>query len=63
MNATETEKRGRVVVRVRCEVVKIVYCEGCTVEQAKRDPWYYATSSEELDMPDWKVITAKAEGV
>lgn len=56
-------KPAQVVLRVRCVVVKEVVCEGCTVEQARADPWEYAVGDEtELYQEEWEVLSAKAEG-
>lgn len=43
------------IVTMRCVVTKIVTCENCTEEQARNQPWEYATDEHEADQIDWEV--------
>lgn len=46
-------------VTVRREVTKIVTCEDCTEEQARRDPFEHAVDEHEVDQIDWEVKNVK----
>jgi hypothetical protein len=48
-------------VRVRCVVTKSVYCEDCTEEQARTDPFGHATDEQEMDQEDWKVLEVEED--
>lgn len=49
-------KKGSWVVKVSCEVIKEVICEGCTEEEAEKEPFKYSVDERELGTTDWKVI-------
>jgi hypothetical protein len=50
-----------ITVEVRCTIRKSVTCENCTLEEAKKSPWEFATDEIETDMEDWEVLSAKEE--
>jgi hypothetical protein len=54
-------KPKQVILVIECKVTKEVVCEGCTVEQARNDPWEYAVDEREIDQIDWEVKSAKGE--
>lgn len=44
------------IVRMRCVVVKDVYCVDCTKVQAQHETWDHAESEEEVNQVDWQVV-------
>jgi hypothetical protein len=46
-------------VKIRCVITKIVTCEDCTEEQARDNPWNYATDEHDADVNDWEVKSIK----
>lgn len=46
-------------VRMRCVIIKRVYCEDCTEEQARTDPFEHAIEEYEADQEDWKVLSVE----
>lgn len=48
-------------VTIECKVRKSVTCEGCTAEQAEKEPWEYAVDEIEIDQIDWKVLDVKED--
>lgn len=48
-------KVGSWIVRVKCTVTKEVTCDNCTEEEARNDPWGYATNERDIDLVDWEV--------
>jgi hypothetical protein len=44
------------IVRMECQVTKILTCEGCTEEQARANPYDYAIDEREVDQVEYKVI-------
>jgi len=46
-------------VRVRCVVTKMVYCEGCTEEEARENPFDWASDENEIDQEDWEVLSVE----
>jgi hypothetical protein len=53
-------KTGNWKVRVRCVVTKIVYCDNCTEEEARAEPWDYAVEEHEVEQVDWAVTGVTA---
>ena len=45
---------------MKCEVIKDVFCDNCTEEEAKTEPWSFAGGDAEVDMRDWEVIRVEA---
>jgi hypothetical protein len=50
---------SQIEVRVRRTVITLVTCEGCTLEQAKADPFEYSVDEMEVDQVDYVVLSAK----
>ncbi len=50
----KTQKKNW-IVRIKCEVVKDVYCDNCTEEQARNNPFDHATNEVEVDQTDYDV--------
>lgn len=49
-------EKGDWTVTMRCVVTKVVDLQGCTEEEARRDPWAYVVGDErEVDQIDWDV--------
>lgn len=53
------KKKGNWTVKVRCVVVKEVYCEDCTEEEAETEPFLHSLDELEIDMVDWEVDSIK----
>jgi hypothetical protein len=51
----------QVIVTVDVTVRRIVTCEGCTVEQARTDPFLYAVDEQDSDVINWEVLSAKED--
>lgn len=47
------------VVKVECTVNREVICENCTESEARENPFDYAISERDIDMPDWDVKSVK----
>ena len=43
-------------VTMRCTVTKWVYCEDCTEDEAREDPWKHAVGEDEIEQADWKIL-------
>lgn len=43
------------IVRMECVVIKDVYVEDCTEEQARKEPFEHATDECELEMIEWEI--------
>ena len=54
-------KKSNWRVRMEVKVMKEVYCENCTKEQATDSPWEYAINESELDQIDWDVISIEED--
>lgn len=52
-------KKGSWIVRCKCQIIKDVFVENCTEEQARREPFEFATDEREIDMRDWEVQSVK----
>lgn len=48
-------KKQNWIVRMECVVVKDVYVENCTEEEARQKPFEHATHAKEAEVTDWKV--------
>jgi hypothetical protein len=48
-------KKGNWIVKMKCEVYKDVFCDNCTEDDARYNPWEFATSEIETDQIDWHV--------
>lgn len=46
-------------VTMECIVRKTVTVEGCTPEQARKDPWEYAVDEYETEQVDWEVLSVR----
>lgn len=53
--AKKKEPTGSFIVNMRCVVMKKVYVEDCTEEQARNNPWEHATNEIEGDQIGWTV--------
>jgi len=40
---------------MKCEVTKDVYCENCTEEEARNNPFEHSTEEVEVDQCDYEV--------
>lgn len=49
------------IVRMKCVVLKDVYCTDCTEEQATSDPFEYASNEVEVDQHDYEVRSVKED--
>jgi hypothetical protein len=56
-----SEMKKQYEVKMKCVVYKLVTCEGCTEEQAAKDPFKYAIDEMELEMVDWEVTNVKED--
>ena len=55
-NAMKKSKKNRSwVVTCICEVVKKLVCEGCTEDEARKNPFDYAVDETEVAQNDWRV--------
>jgi hypothetical protein len=52
-------KKQSWIVTMRCTVTKQVVCENCTEEQARNDPWDFASDETEIGQDDWDVTEVK----
>jgi len=43
------------IVKTKCVVNKEVYCENCTEEEARNNPYAYSTDEREVDQIDYEV--------
>lgn len=43
------------IVRMKCTVLKDVYVDDCTGEQARTNPFEFASKEQDVDMLDWDV--------
>lgn len=50
-----SDKKRNWIVRMVCKVEKEVYVENCSEEQARTEPFEFATDEVEVDMRDWEV--------
>ena len=48
-------KKGKWIVRCKCQIVKDVYVENCTKEQARNEPFEFSVDEQEVDIRDWEV--------
>lgn len=48
---------GNWIVRMRCEVVKEIYCADCTEEQARSNTFDYADDEIEIEQTDYTVLS------
>lgn len=55
----KTPNDKQIEVRVRRVVTTLVLCEGCTIEQAKANPYLYSVDEREIDQEDYEVLSAK----
>ncbi len=44
------------IVKLRCVVTKQVTYDGCTEDEAEKDPFEFAVDEVEVDQHDWQVI-------
>ena len=51
----------RFTVEMVCKVRKSVTVECETEEQARADPWEYATDEMEIDQIDWEVMDVQED--
>lgn len=49
-------KNSNWIVRVRATVLKDIFVENCTKEEAEANPFDHAESEEEVEQQDYKVI-------
>lgn len=52
---SKDKKRGSFIVRMECKILKDVYVEDCTEEEARSNPWDYSVDEMEVDQMDWTV--------
>ena len=52
--------KGNWEVIMECVVRKNVYCEDCTEEEAKANPWDHAKEETEMEQVDWEVLKVTA---
>lgn len=52
--------KGNWEVRMRATITKLVYCEDCTEEEARNDPFEHATDEHEVDQIDYDVLGVEA---
>lgn len=52
--------KGNWIVRVRATVTKDVYCEDCTEDEARSDPFNHAENEEEVEQVDWSVVDVQS---
>lgn len=60
MSEPNEESTGYLVI-VRATVTKHVWVEGCTREEAIKDPFKYATDEMEVDQSDWEVLRVEED--
>jgi len=48
-------KKKSWIITMRCDVIKEVICNDCTLEEAKTNPWDYAVSETEMGQNDWEI--------
>jgi hypothetical protein len=46
-------------VKMRCVVIKEVYCPNCTEDDARNSPWDMAQDENEIEQTDWEVLDVK----
>lgn len=51
------------IVRAECVILKDIYVEDCTEEEARNDPFKYSVDEAEVDQIDWTVKSVTANGV
>lgn len=53
---TSEPKTPKLLVIVKCTVIKQVVVEGCDEHEAETDPFEFAVDSAEIDQVDWEVV-------
>lgn len=48
-------KKSNWIVTIRAELLKEVYCEECTEEEARRDPFSFSTWEKEVDRMNYDI--------
>lgn len=48
-------KRASWIVTMRCVVTKVVTCDDCTEEEARKNPFEFAADEQETEQRDWEV--------
>jgi len=48
-------KKGNWVVTMICEIKREVYCENCTENEARSEPFKYAVDERDIELTDWRV--------
>jgi len=46
-------------VKLRCVVEKMVTCDNCSKEQARKEPFEHAIDEFESDQIDWQVVSVQ----
>ena len=54
------DERGNWIVRIRCVVLKDVYCDDCTRQEALSRPYDHASDEFETDQEDWEVVSVRS---
>lgn len=49
------KEKQKWIVRMKCTVIKDVYLDECTEEEARTRPFEHACEEHEIDMQDWEV--------
>lgn len=47
-------KKRNWIVRMECVVIKDVYADNCTEEEARANPFEHSVKEEEVDQRDWE---------
>lgn len=47
------------IVKMRCVVIKEVYCSDCSEDEAHDDPFNFSKDERELEQEDWQVISVE----
>ncbi len=53
--------KGTFTVRMERTVVTLVTCTDCTEDEARDNPWDYATDEQDIDQVDWRVLRVDRE--
>jgi len=48
------------IVRMRCEIVKEVFCKGCSEQEARENPWDYSSDETEIEQTNWEIESVRS---
>lgn len=52
-------KKKNWIVRMKCEVLKDIYVDNCTEEEARNNTFKYSTGEQEVELFNWEVTSVE----